>query len=78
MSKMTLTASPSENGEAPWLPSTLQEEVLYLVHEKLLRKVTFFKMTDDTFIKALVRLLKPQVSAHANTRYSFCLPYPPV
>ena len=43
------------------LPQTLRGEVLYLMHEQLLRKVPMFKKTDDMFIKALVRTLQPQV-----------------
>ena len=43
------------------LPQTLRGEVLYLMHEQLLRKVPMFRNTDDMFIKALVRTLQPQV-----------------
>ena len=43
------------------LPQTIRGEVLYLMHEQLLRKVPMFRKTDDMFIKALVRTLQPQV-----------------
>ena len=43
------------------LPETIRGEVLYLMHEQLLRKVPMFRDTDDMFIKALVRTLQPQV-----------------
>ena len=43
------------------LPETVRGEVLYLMHEQLLRKVPMFRDTDDMFIKALVRTLQPQV-----------------
>ena len=43
------------------LPQTIRGEVLYLMHGQLLRKVPMFAKTDDMFIKALVRALRPQV-----------------
>ena len=43
------------------LPPALQTEVLYMMHEHLVRQVPMFAETDDIFIKALVRALKPQV-----------------
>ena len=43
------------------LPQTIRAEVLYLMHEQLLRKVPMFRNTDDMFIKALVCKLQPQV-----------------
>ena len=43
------------------LPPALQTEVLYMMHEHLVRQVPMFADTDDIFIKALVRVLKPQV-----------------
>ena len=43
------------------LPPTIRGEVLYLMHEPMLRQVPMFSETDDMFIKALVRTLQPQV-----------------
>ena len=43
------------------LPPALQTEVLYMMHQHLVRQVPMFADTNDMFIKALVRVLKPQV-----------------
>ena len=43
------------------LPPTLQEEIFFHVHERLLREVPMFASTDDAFIKVLTRVLKPMV-----------------
>ena len=43
------------------LPINLQQEVVMFVHEDLVRQVPMFEHCDDSFIKALVQLFKPQV-----------------
>ena len=43
------------------LPGNLQQEVLLYLHEDLVRQVPMFEGCDDSFIKALVMILKPQV-----------------
>jgi len=43
------------------LPENLQQQVLLQMHEKLVRSVPLFQACDDSFIGALVMMLKPQV-----------------
>ena len=50
------------------LPPALQTEVLYTMHQHLVRQVPMFADTDDLFIKALVRVLKPQARRRRASR----------
>lgn len=41
-------------------PRNVQEDTYFFMYERIVRRVPMFNATDDSFIRALVRLLKPQ------------------
>ena len=53
------------------LPPTMQEEAFYKVHAHVLRRVPMFAETDDFFVRALVRVLRPQVLLKGDFLFKF-------
>ena len=56
------------------LPPTMQEEAYFTVHAHVLRRVPMFAQTDDFFVKALVRVLRPQVLLKGDFLFRFNAP----
>ena len=42
-------------------PRNVQEDTFFFMYEHVIRQVPMFAVTDNNFIRALVRMLKPQV-----------------
>jgi len=46
---------------ASMFPKSVQEDIFFDLHHSLVRLVPMFQSADDNFVRAIVRLLKPQV-----------------
>jgi len=52
-------------------PRNVQEDTFFFMYEHIVRQVPMFAATDNNFIRALVRILKPQVLLEGDYAFRF-------